>query len=58
MKSGFKKHGHRSHTSWRRMAKNHELVQLLRDQAEKLNKEIIKNAEKVPTKNKSNAESI
>ena len=39
-KSGLKKFGHRSHTSWRRMAKNHELVQLLHDEAEKLNKEI------------------
>lgn len=39
-KSGLKKHGHRSHTSWLRMAKNHELVQILRAEAEKLDKEI------------------
>lgn len=39
-KSGLKKFGHRSHTSWRRMAKNHELVQILCAEAEKLNKEM------------------
>lgn len=39
-KSGLKKIGHRSHTTWRRMIKNHKLVQILREQAEKLNKEI------------------
>lgn len=50
-RSGLKKFCHRSHTSWQRMAKNHELVHLLRDEAEKLDKKIKENGnvEKKPS---------